>query len=629
MNTRRNKLHRKLGMKLIAVVGLTALAIIGVYSYFSIRAQSTSLLAEVERHANQLSETVRKSTRYGMMLNQREYVHEIINDVGTDPAIEEVRVLNKEGKIIYSSNASNIGRMVDKRAESCFACHAADRPLQRLPVAERARIFQVSSDSPRMLGIVTPIYNEKACWEAGCHAHPQKQAVLGVLDITTSLAAVDDQIRRSELKHALFALISVVAISIIIGFFVRRWVDAPVNALLAATEAVGTGNLSYRIETGRDDEIGRLARSFNTMTQKLSEARLQLFQSDKMASLGRLAAGVAHELNNPLTGVLTYSSFLLNRAKNYPEMKEDLEVIVRETTRSREIVKSLLDFARQSVPRMARTDLNEIIERAVAVMEKQLTVRGIRLNRYLDGTLPLVRADANQMEQVFLNLIVNAADAIGHGRGVITVRSKAITLLPRGVAPIKRAFCRKGHDLLSSEVRIDGLPSIRVKARVGGEVGIVALDPVFGSGRHHYELDVAPDATPTYSCPRCDVSLLDGESRCPQCSAPICVLSTPPHGVIQLCTRRGCSWQHWEAMEAAGGRQYVEIRVEDNGMGIAEEEVDKIFEPFYTTKGQKGTGLGLAVIWGIIDNHEGTIKVESAVGKGTVFTIRLSADLDK
>jgi len=629
MATRHDKLHRKLGVKLIALVGITAITIIGVYSYFSIRAQSTSLLAEVERHANQLSETVRKSTRYGMMLNQRDYVHEIINDVGTDPAIEEVRVLNKEGKIIYSSNAENIGRMVDKKAESCFACHAADRPLQRLPVAERARIFQVAANFPRMLGIVTPIYNEPACWEAECHAHPERQAVLGVLDITTSLAVVDDEIQRSELKHGLFALIAVVAISIIIGFFVRRWVDAPVTALLAATEAVGKGNLSYRIETGTEDEIGRLARSFNTMTQKLSEARLQLFQSDKMASLGRLAAGVAHELNNPLTGVLTYSSFLLNRAKDNPEVQADLEVIVRETTRSREIVKSLLDFARQSVPRMARTNLNEIIERSVGVMDKQLTVRGIRLMRELDATLPLVRADANQMEQVFINLLVNAADAIGDKGGVITVRSKAITLLPHGVVPIKRAFCRKGHDLMASEVKIDGLPSIRVKARSEGQEGFIALDPVFGSGRHHYDLDVKPDATPTYLCPRCGVSLLDNESKCPRCGAPICVLNVPPHGLIQLCTRRGCSWQHWEAMEAAGRRQYVEVRVEDNGAGVAAEELDKIFEPFYTTKGQKGTGLGLAVIWGIIDNHDGTIKVESTVGKGTVFTIRLSPDQDR
>ncbi|MCK7523445.1 MAG: HAMP domain-containing protein [Ignavibacteriales bacterium] len=127
------------------------------------------------------------------------------------------------------------------------------------------------------------------------------------------------------------------------------------------------GNLNYTIKDLGEDEIGKLGQSFNNMTKKLSEARMQLFQSDKMASLGRLAAGVAHEINNPLTGVLTYSSFLLKRTKDNPEFQEDLKVIVRETLRSREIVKSLLDFARQSVPKKSSADINEIINKSISV----------------------------------------------------------------------------------------------------------------------------------------------------------------------------------------------------------------------------------------------------------------------
>ena len=110
----------------------------------------------------------------------------------------------------------------------------------------------------------------------------------------------------------------------------RRWIEKPVNELVNATEQVGTGNLNYVIKDLGSDELGLLAKSFNNMTQKLADARLQLFQSDKMASMGRLAAGVAHEINNPLTAVLTYSSFLLKRVNN-PELEEDLKVIVRET----------------------------------------------------------------------------------------------------------------------------------------------------------------------------------------------------------------------------------------------------------------------------------------------------------
>ena len=123
------RLSRKIGFRLILVVGVTAIVTIGVYSFFNIRSQRNNLLAEVERHAMQLSETVKNSTRYDMLLNQRERIHIIINDIGADPAIQEVRVLNKEGEIIYSSREESIGHMVDKQAESCYACQAADKPL--------------------------------------------------------------------------------------------------------------------------------------------------------------------------------------------------------------------------------------------------------------------------------------------------------------------------------------------------------------------------------------------------------------------------------------------------------------------------------------------------------------------
>ncbi len=325
---------RHIGLKLILVVGTTAILIISIFAYFNIRSLSSSLLGEVERHANQLSETVKHSTRYDMLLNQRDRIHQAINAIGQQPTIGKIRVLNKTGQIIYSSVEQDIGTSVDKNAESCYACHSADRPLERLPIAERTRVFRLHPDSTRFLGIINPIYNEAACWSADCHVHPQQQTVLGVLDVTLPLEEVDRVIRKSEIEMVLFGVSAILALSLIIGFFVERWVDKPVKGLLKATQQVADGNLSYRIESTRNDELGKLAQSFNTMTAKLSEARLQLFQSDKLASLGRLAAGVAHEINNPLTGVLTYSSFLLKRTQDQPEIQEDLKVIVRETLRS-------------------------------------------------------------------------------------------------------------------------------------------------------------------------------------------------------------------------------------------------------------------------------------------------------
>jgi two-component system, NtrC family, sensor kinase len=618
-------MFQKLGFKLTVAVGVIALVTISIFAWFNSRSVDRSLLAEVERHANQLSETVKSSTEYDMLLNQRERIHETIKRMGNQSSIQRIRIMNKAGAVIYSSDTTEIGKLVDKKAESCYMCHSVGQPLQRLEMKDRTRVFRVHPDSPRTLGIINPIYNTRSCSQAACHAHPRAQVILGVLDVTLPLAVVDEDIRRGQVEVIIFAIVAILALSLIIGLLVTRWVAMPVRALVAATRHVAGGDLNYVIPETRDDELGMLARSFNNMTHKLSEARLQLFQSDKLASLGRLAAGVAHEINNPLTGVLTYSSFLLKRTKDQPEVQEDLKVIVRETIRCREIVKSLLDFARQSVPKKNPADINEIIGHAALVVENQLALNHVRLVKELGADVPALTVDANQMQQVFINLFVNATDAIGpdDGGGTITVTTSRLTLSPVGITQIKKAQCPKRHSLINSEVRIDGKPSIRIKVQSNGNEGFIYRDPIYGKTRHQF--GIAPEVTKAtkVTCPECGTSLLVDGAACPDCGSPVFAFEVPPKGMVEGCTSRECTWQRWADVDQSGARDFVEMRIRDTGGGIAPEEIPRIFEPFYTTKGQKGTGLGLAVIWGIIDNHDGTIVVESALGAGTTFVIRI------
>ncbi len=495
----------KISYKIIAAVGGVAVLIIGIFSYLILTAYQRQLIAELERSAHQLSETVKSSTKYDMLLNQRESVYRIINTIGRQEGIQKVRIFNKEGAVIFSTDPLDVGKMVDKKAEACYACHAADRPLERLPISRTTRIFPAST-SGRTLGIINPIYNEPSCWQSECHAHPPDQKVLGVLDISMSLAEVDRATRASQMQVPVFAIIAIAAVSLMIYLLIKGIVLEPLSRMVAAMHKVAAGDLNSTISIDQSDEIGELAGSFNSMTRQLSEAQRQLFQSDKLASVGRLAAGVAHEINNPLTGVLTYSSYLLNRLKENPEMKDDLEVIVRETKRCREIVKGLLDFARQSTPEKQPRDVNEIVGRAVRILQNQFAMREIALEQHLDPNLPPVSADINQMQQVLVNLLMNADDAIAEKGGRVT-----ITTAPTLVAD--------------------------------GGVG-----------------------------------------------------------------------------------DYVRIEVRDTGCGIPADNLSKIFDPFFTTKGQKGNGLGLAMVWGIIEKHDGRITVESEVGKGTVFTILLPVD---
>ncbi len=621
-------MFQKLGFKLTVAVGVIALVTISIFAYFNSRSDNRNLLAEVERHANQLSEAVKSSTEYDMLLNQRERIHETIKRMGNQSSIQRIRIMNKGGEVIYSSDTTEIGKMVDKNAESCYMCHSAGQPIERLEMKDRTRVFRVHPDSARTLGIINPIYNTRSCAEAACHAHPRSQVVLGVLDVTLPLAEVDKDIRRGRVEVIIFAVVAIVALSLIIGLLVTRWVAMPVRALVAATRHVAGGDLNFVIPETRDDELGLLARSFNNMTRKLSEARLQLFQSDKLASLGRLAAGVAHEINNPLTGVLTYSSFLLKRTKDQPEVQEDLQVIVRETIRCREIVKSLLDFARQSVPKKSPADVNDIVERAALVAANQLSLNHVKLEKALGADVPAVTVDANQMQQVFINLFVNAADAIGPdaGGGTITVSTSRLELSPVGITQIKKAQCPKRHSLINAEVRIDGKPSVRIKASSGGSEGFIYRDPMYGQARHQF--GIAPEVTTATQvmCPECSTSLLVGGTACPECGSAVFAFEVPGRGMVEGCTSRLCAWQRWAALDETGVREFVEIRVRDTGCGIPVDELLRIFEPFYSTKGQKGTGLGLAVIWGIIDNHNGTIVVESEVGAGTTFIIHIPVD---
>jgi len=616
-------LGKKIGFRLTFGVVLTALLAIGIFTYFSIQSQSKSLLAEVERHANQLSEALKSDTEYDMLRNDRERIHESIRRIGTQESIDRIRVFNKSGEVIYSSDSAEIGKMVDTKAESCYRCHSAGKPLEHLEMPERTRIFRPDPDSSRLLGIINPIYNSPTCWTAACHAHPKEQTVLGVLDVTMPLTDVDRNIRRSQMAAVILAISVIFILSLIVGLMVRWWIDRPVQELLAATRNVAGGNLAYRLTVKSNDELGMLARSFNNMTDNLAQARLQLFQSDKLASLGRLAAGVAHEINNPMTAVLTYSSYLLKRTQKQPEIHKDLQVIVSETIRCREIVKNLLDFARQTVPKKRKAEINEIIDRAVKVIENQLSLGRVKLVMDLDPKLPNVTVDANQIQQVFINLMVNAADAIGENEGTIKVTSRAINLHPKGVLQIRSAVCRKRHELVDRKFQIDAKPAITMNYRNEDQSGLIHLNPMYGSDEHH--LDGLPpfEEGVDLVCPDCSTSLIAEGELCPKCGSPIFEFEVPLKGLVQGCLRDGCGWHRWEQIDSNWNDEFVEVRVEDDGCGIPRTQIPHLFEPFATTKGPKGTGLGLAVTWGIVDNHGGTISVESEVGVGTTFVVRI------
>ena len=437
---------KNIGAKLILVVGFILILSLGIFAYVNITSQKNQLTSEVMRGAFRISETVRRSTRYDMLRNLREDLHQMIETIGQQEGLEKIRIFNKEGQIMFSSEKNDMGQMVDKKGEACYACHSAEKPLERLDIPDRSRIF-TSKENHRVLGVISAIYNEPDCYTPACHAHPPEQKVLGVLDIGMSLEEVDEEIREAQNKMIIFALIAFLVIAVTISISINRYVTRSVRALFEGTRKIAEGDLNYSISLKSSDEMGQLASSFNQMTsdlkkadeklidwgktlehkvekrtEELREAENQLFQSEKLASLGKLAAGVAHEINSPLTGVLTYSSLLLKEKKDKDPEKEDLEVIVNETNRCKKIVKGLLDFARQTEPDKAISDINEVIEKSIDLISHQASMQSIKIEKKIKPKIPRIMIDKGQIQQVFINILLNAIEAMPHG-GTLSISS--------------------------------------------------------------------------------------------------------------------------------------------------------------------------------------------------------------
>ena len=277
-------------------------------------------------------------------------------------------------------------------------------------------------------------------------------------------------------------------------------------ALTRATEQIGQGQFSVQVEAEGGGEIGALAMRFRRMTEELSarekalkDANLRLMESEKMSALGQLGAGIAHEVKNPLTSIRGYAQMGQRKLSGDHPMSEYFKTIEKETERSLEILKNLLRFARQETAEMSVIDLNAVVSDTVRLVTHQLMMKDVKVEARLCERPLHVTGNANQLEQVLLNLCINAGDAMeGKGEGLITVFTDAV------------------------------------------------------------------------------------------------------------------------------GEGTARIRVTDTGSGIPPEVVSKIFDPFFTTKPVgKGTGLGLSVSYGIVKEHKGEITVESKVGEGTTFTIRI------
>ena len=434
----------KVGLYLAVTLTATLL----LFAVLVVRHERNELLQAAASHVNQLSDVIIRSTRFAMLKNQPEYVHSIIEDVARHENIAKVRIYSKEGVIIDSSVGTEIGMKVDSRAEGCSQCHQDGQPRLRIPNNERARIFETGGR--RMLGSMEVIRNEPSCYTAACHAHKKEQAILGVLDIAYPLDEIDRSLRTNGITIVLLSLGFVIAASVLLSLFVHRLIYVPLRDLEGGARRLRLGNLDEAIPVRGADEFGRLAEAFNAMTVALRNSQRQLrewaatleekvaertralhlaqaeaLRGEKLASVGLLAAGIAHELNNPLTGVLTFSSLLRKKMPEGSQDAEDLDLVIRETKRCAAIIRRLLDFAREKAPEKKFADVNRLVEETARIVERPANLHDIRIGLELDPRLPQAWVDADLVKQVVMNMLVNAQHAIEE-KGSITVGTRLV-----------------------------------------------------------------------------------------------------------------------------------------------------------------------------------------------------------
>lgn len=522
--------YNSLSFKLFGLLFFMVLLILGLYAGLCSTMQKKISENIVQRSAYLVSDVVKKSLYRLMLTNERDALYQTILLIGSEPGIESIRIFNKKGEIKFSTKKGESGKVVDMKAEACFVCHTANQPLTSLPIQEKTRIYRTTGGD-RVMGMINPITNAQECSNRLCHAHQPSQTILGVLDVRMSLKELDQAVWKIRFKVFSYSIVFIFIAMFLFSLLFYLIIYRPINELKEGTVRLALGDLEYRIQTQRRDELGMLARSFNNMAgnlkhaydelkdwsykmaQRVNEKTAELermhhgmLQIEKMASLGKMAATVAHELNNPLSGIVTYAKVLQKRIdKNFAHSADkekylqDLELIRSESLRCGKIVSDLLAFARGSTAKYQECTLKEIVDRAMNIVRHHIELAGIEAESQINIQPEKIKCDPDQFLQALVALLINAVEAMPNG-GELKVRA--------------------------------------------------------------------------------------------------------------------------ENLEKKPG--YVLLSISDSGSGIPDEIKDKIFDPFFSTKkDQKGVGLGLTVVYGIVQRHGGKIWAESSEQKGTIFFIEL------
>jgi two-component system, NtrC family, sensor kinase len=390
--------------KIIISVSAILAVIIGTVTWINIGYQRAQMESALEDNILIISNTIEQSLAKAMLDGKSNEVQDILEAVGTYHNIRELKIFSPNGVILKSSKPWLIGRKVDATTQKWFLEGEFKRPIKRRDEG--------------VFSVLFPIANTEQC--VRCHGSAVK--LNGILAVDVSMVQAQEKVGELSKTMILWALGITAMLALFLGLFLTRFVTDPIQDLISTMERAERG-LEARVLVKSADDIGRLGEAFNSLLSKLERARRrveryhyeQMKRADRLASIGEMAAGIAHEIKNPLAGIAGVIQVLKKDIAAGDPKRAILDEVLSQVERMDKAVRNLLSFARPPEPKMTLVDINELIGKLIDFLSPQFSKHGITAERRFTAGLPWLVLDPNLMQQALLNISLNAIKAMPEG----------------------------------------------------------------------------------------------------------------------------------------------------------------------------------------------------------------------